>query len=61
MECFGQSLILSSLNPAFQHLPVETTVHDNQLAYYQAVKDSTRAADLGIFIDFVNKGREGKF
>ena len=31
-----QSLILSKLNPVFQHLPVETMVHDNQLKYYQA-------------------------
>jgi len=46
MGCFGQLLILSSLNPAFQHLPAETTVHDNQFAYYQAIKNSTQAVDL---------------
>ena len=28
-------------------------VHDNQLAYYQAINDSTQAADSGIFIDFM--------
>lgn len=48
-----QSLILSKLNPVFQHLPVETMVHDNQLKYYQAINDSTQAGDCGIFIDFM--------
>lgn len=40
-------------NAIFQHLPVETMVHDNQIAYYQAINDSTQAADSGIFIDFM--------
>lgn len=53
MGRFWQSLILSKLNPVFQHLPVETMVHDNQIAYYQAINDSTQAADSGIFIDFM--------
>lgn len=48
-----QSLILSRLNPVFQHLPVETMVHDNQLKYYQAISDSTQAGDCGLFIDFM--------
>lgn len=48
-----QSLILSKLNPVFQHLPVETMVHDNQLKYYQAINDSTQAGDCGVFIDFM--------
>ena len=48
-----QSLILTRLNPVFQHLPVETMVHDNQQQYYQAINASTEASDSGIFIDFM--------
>ena len=48
-----QSLILARLNPVFQHLPVETMVHDNQQQYYQAINASTDAGNSGIFIDFM--------
>ena len=48
-----QSLILARLNPVFQHLPVETMVHDNQQQYYQAINASTNAGNSGIFIDFM--------
>lgn len=48
-----QSLILSKLHPVFQHLPVETMIHDNQLKYYQAINDSTQASNSEAFIDFM--------
>lgn len=48
-----QSLILARLNPVFQHLPVETMVHDNQQQYYQAINASTESGNSGIFIDFM--------
>lgn len=48
-----QSLILTRLNPVFQHLPVETMVHDNQQRYYQAINASTESGNSGIFIDFM--------
>ena len=48
-----QSLILARLNPVFQHLPVESMVHDNQQRYYEAINASTEASDSGIFIDFM--------
>jgi predicted transcriptional regulator len=48
-----QSLILSKLHPVFQHLPVETMVHDNQQDYYQAINDSTRCGNSAVFIDFM--------
>ena len=48
-----QSLILGAYHPVFQHLPVETMVHDNQQAYYDALGKSTNAADSGVFIDFM--------
>jgi len=50
-----QSLILGAYHPAFQYLPVETMVHDNQQAYYDAIQQSTKNADSGVFIDFMLK------
>ncbi|MDR2675088.1 MAG: Fic family protein [Opitutaceae bacterium] len=48
-----QSLVLSRFHPIFQHLPVETMVHDNQWAYYEAINRSTQNTDCGVFIDFM--------
>ena len=48
-----QSLILSKLHPVFQHLPVETMVHDNQSKYYAAINKSSASTDSGPFIDFM--------
>lgn len=48
-----QSLILGQLHPLFEHLPVENMVYANQEAYYNAIQDSTEAADSGPFIDFM--------
>ena len=48
-----QSLILTGLHPLFQHLPVETMVHDNQPEYYRAINASSAKNDCGIFVDFM--------
>jgi Fic family protein len=48
-----QSLILGRYHPHFQFLPVETMVHDNQQAYYDALDASTKNADCGVFIEFM--------
>ena len=48
-----QSLILSKYNPIFQHLPVETIVHDNQQAYYSAINASSARGNCEPFIDFM--------
>ncbi|MFI3291721.1 MAG: Fic family protein [Opitutales bacterium] len=48
-----QSLILAKLNPVFESLPVETMVHDNQQAYYNAINESALNADAGIFVEFM--------
>ena len=48
-----QSLILGQLNEAFLALPVESMVHDNQQAYYDAINTSTKQTDCGVFIDFM--------
>ena len=48
-----QSLILSKLNPIFEHLPVENMVHANQQQYYDAITRSNEAGNSGKFIDFM--------
>ena len=49
-----QTLILSRWNPLFAWMPVETIVHDNQAAYYQALQDShVSGVDCRPFIDFM--------
>ena len=48
-----QSLILSQLNPIFEHLPVENIVFQNQAQYYKAISQSTKTTDSGIFIEFM--------
>ena len=50
-----QSLILTGLHPLFQHLPIETMVHDRQMEYYRAINASSAKNDCGIFIDFMLK------
>ncbi|MDY3247678.1 MAG: Fic family protein [Prevotella sp.] len=48
-----QSLILSKLNPLFEHLPVENMVYANQQQYYDAISASTSMGQSGPFIDFM--------
>lgn len=48
-----QSLILSKLNPLFEHLPVENMVYANQQQYYDAISASTDMGQSGPFIDFM--------
>lgn len=48
-----QSLILGKLHPLFEHLPIENMIYANQLAYYDAITESSRIANSGPFIDFM--------
>ena len=48
-----QSLILSRWHPSFVHLPVENMVYANQQAYYDAIAQSTKQGECGLFIDFM--------
>lgn len=48
-----QTLILSKWHPLFANLPVESLVHKNQAAYYQALQDSTGQTDCAPFISFM--------
>ena len=48
-----QSLILARLHSLFQHLPIETMVHNKQPEYYRAINASSSKNDCGIFVDFM--------
>lgn len=48
-----QTLLLSRWQPAFAWLPVESLVHQQQTAYYQALNASTAATDSAPFIRFM--------
>ena len=48
-----QTLLLSRWQPAFAWLPVESLVHQQQEAYYQALNASTKASDSAPFIRFM--------
>lgn len=48
-----QTLLLSHWNPVFAWLPVESLVHQQQAAYYQAIRESTKETDCAAFIRFM--------
>ena len=48
-----QSLILSHWHPAFAHLPVENMVYSNRQAYFDAIAQSTKQGESGLFIEFM--------
>lgn len=48
-----QSLILAQWNPLLAQLPVESMVHAEQSAYYQALNASTQQSDSAPFIEFM--------
>lgn len=48
-----QTLILSRWNPLLAQLPVESMIHAQQSAYYQALNLSTQKTDSAPFIEFM--------
>ncbi len=48
-----QSLVLTQLHPIFAHLPVENIVFQHQQQYYEAINQSTGAADCAFFVEFM--------
>jgi Fic family protein len=48
-----QTLLLYQENPIFGWLPVETIVAQRQMEYYDAIQQSTRRNDSGIFATFM--------
>lgn len=47
------TLLLSKWNPIFAWLPVESVIHDNRKAYYDAINASNNAAESTVFITFM--------
>lgn len=48
-----QTLILSHWKPELAWLPVETVIRDRQVAYYDALAQSDKAADAAAFVGFM--------
>jgi Fic family protein len=48
-----QTLLLSGWNELFAWLPIETVVYENQQGYYDALRESERSTDSGVFIEFM--------
>lgn len=48
-----QTLLLSRWLPTFAWLPVESLIHQQQAAYYQALNESNAATDCAPFIHFM--------
>jgi len=47
------TLLLSKWNPLFAWLPVESIIHENQSAYYDAINSSNGEGESTIFIEFM--------
>ena len=47
------TLLLSKWNPVFAWLPVESMIHANQRAYYDAINISNAAGSSTVFIEFM--------
>ena len=47
------TLLLSKWNPIFAWLPVESIIHNNQKAYYEAINTSNNTGESTIFIEFM--------
>ncbi len=48
-----QTLILSEWKPILAHFPLESMIYVHQAAYYEAIQESTRQSDAGIFMEFI--------
>jgi Fic family protein len=48
-----QTLLLYKENPIFGWLPVETLIAKHQMEYYNAIQESTKKSDSGIFTKFM--------
>lgn len=47
------TLLLSKWNPIFAWLPIESIIHDNQQAYYDAINRSNSMGESTVFIEFM--------
>ncbi|MBP5751369.1 MAG: Fic family protein, partial [Treponema sp.] len=53
MGRFWQSRLLSDWNGAFEHLPIENMIWENQAEYYKVIEKATDSCDSGIFVEFM--------
>lgn len=47
------TLLLSTWNPMFAWLPIESIIHNRQSEYYKAINESNNNADSTVFIEFM--------
>ena len=47
------TLLLSKWNPLFAWLPIESVIHDNQQAYYNAINQANDEVDCTAFVEFM--------
>lgn len=47
------TLLLSKWNPIFTWLPIESIIHDNQQAYYDAINTSNNQGESTVFVEFM--------
>ena len=47
------TLLLSQWNPLFAWLPIESMIHDNQQAYYNAINRANDEVESTVFIEFM--------
>lgn len=47
------TLLLSTWNPMFAWLPIESIIHNKQSEYYEAINKSNNNADSTVFIEFM--------
>jgi Fic family protein len=50
---FWQSVILTSFNPVFIYVPIESLIEKNQKSYYQTLELCDKAGDSTLFIEFM--------
>lgn len=53
MGRFWQTLILSTENPIFKYVPIESLIEKNQKTYYETLELCDKAGDSTLFIEFM--------
>ncbi len=53
MARLWQTILLATWNPVFQYLPIESSIHEYQSEYYEAIAKCHSAGNSNIFIEFM--------
>lgn len=48
-----QTIILTSYNPIFEYLPIESSIKNHQQEYYDALEKSDKSGDSSSFVEFI--------